>query len=46
MTNFSILVILALSFAGNIVSGAFLSDGVKLVQFEKDANDTGLYNFV
>lgn len=45
MTNFSILVIFLLSIARDIVSSAFLSGGIKLVQFEKDTNDTGLFNF-
>lgn len=46
MTNFSVVIILVLSIAGNLVSGAFLSDGIKLVHFEKDANDTVSFNFV
>lgn len=46
MTKFSILIFLILSVGGSIVSSAFLSDGVKLVHFEKDENETDLFNFV
>lgn len=45
MTKFSILMFLILSIGGSIVSSALLTDGVKLVHFEKDENETDLFNF-
>lgn len=46
MTKLSISVILVLSIGGHIVTSAFLSDYVKLVYFEKDENETDIFNFV
>lgn len=46
MTKFHILIFLILSIGGSIVVSAFLADGVELVHFEKDENETDSFNFV
>lgn len=47
MENLRILTFLILIIGKTVfVSSAFLSDGVKLVHFEKDENDTDAFNFV